>query len=92
MKLSEIVSYKNLLDSLSSESAAEQLLNEISSMIDVVKASNVQIPNAIDQLTQAHKQVSQSVDAFAQQFPQLKQSVQQLIEQQFWFNIIQTPF
>ena len=82
MKLSEIVSYKNLLDSLSSESAAEQLLNEISSMIDVVKASNVQIPNAIDQLTQAHKQVSQSVDAFAQQFTQLKQSVQQLIEQQ----------
>jgi SAM-dependent methyltransferase len=82
MKLSKIVSYKNLLDSLSSESAAEQLLNEISSMINVVQTSNVQIPTAIDQLAQAHKQVSLATEHFDQQFTQLKQSVQDLIEQQ----------
>ena len=81
MKLSGIVSYKNLLDSLSSGPAAQELLNEISSMIHVAEVSNVQIPNAVDQLSQAHKQVSLAVEHFEQQFAQLKQSVQDLIEQ-----------
>ena len=82
MKLSEIVRYKNLLDSLSSTSAAQELLNEISSMINVAEVSSVQIPGAVGQLTQAHQQISLAVNEFEQQFNQLKQSVQNLIEQQ----------
>ena len=82
MKLSGIVSYKNLLDSLSSTPAAQELLIEILSMINVAEASSVQIPNAVDRLVQAHKQVSLAAEQFEQQFAQLKQSVQDLIEQQ----------
>ena len=81
MKLSGIVSYKNLLDSLSSTPAAQELLNEISSMINVAEVSSVQIPNTVEKLTQAHEQVLQAADKFEQQFEQLKQSVQNLIEQ-----------
>lgn len=81
MKLSGIVSYKNLLDSLSSKPAAQELLNETLSMINSVKVSSVQIPDAVAQLTRAHEQVAQAVNGFEQQFEQLKQSVQDLIEQ-----------
>ena len=81
MKLSDIVSYKNLLDSLSSIPTAQELLNEISSMIHVAKVSSVQVPGAVDQLTQAHEQVVQAANNFEQQFAQLKQSIQNLIEQ-----------
>ena len=82
MKLSEIVRYKNLLDSLSSTPAAQELLNEILSMVHVTEVSSVQVPGAVDQLNQAREQVSQAVGQFEQQFNQLKQSVQNLIEQQ----------
>jgi hypothetical protein len=46
MKLSGIVSYKNSLDTLSSRPAAQELLNEISSMVNVAEVSSIQIPNA----------------------------------------------
>jgi SAM-dependent methyltransferase len=82
MKLSGIVNYKNLLDGLSSGPAAQDLLNEILSMINSVEVSGVQIPNTVEQLTQAHEQVAQALNEFEQQFTQLKQSVQNLIEQQ----------
>ena len=82
MKLSDIVSYKNLLDSLSSTPAAQELLNEILSMVHVAEVSSIQIPNAVDQLNQAREQVSQAVEQFEKQFAHLKQSVQNLIVQQ----------
>ena len=82
MKLSGIVSYKNLLDTLSSRHAAQELLNEISSMINVAEVSSVQIPDAVDQMNQAREQVSLAVEQFEKQFAQLKLSVQNLIEQQ----------
>jgi SAM-dependent methyltransferase len=82
MKLSDVVGYKNLLDSISSRPAAQELLNEISSMINVVEVSSVSIPGAVDQLKQAHEQVSRAVEQFEQHFTQLKQSVQDQIEQQ----------
>jgi SAM-dependent methyltransferase len=82
MKLSDIVRYKNLLDSLSSGPAAHDLLNETLSMINSVEVSSVQIPNTVEQLTQAHEQVAQALNKFEQQFNELKQSVQNLIEQQ----------
>ena len=82
MKLSEIVRYKNLLDSLSSTSAAQELLNEVLSMIHVAEVSSVQVPGAVDQLIRTHEKISQTIDEFEQQFQQLKQSVQNLIEQQ----------
>ena len=81
MKLSKIVSYKNLLDTLSSRSEAMEFLNKTLSMVHVVETSDVQITGAMDQLTQAQEQVSQSVDQFEQRWAQLKQSVQDLIEQ-----------
>jgi SAM-dependent methyltransferase len=81
MKLSGIVSYKNLLDTLSSTPAAQELLNEISSMLHVAKTSGVQIAGAVDQLDRAHEQVSKAIEQFEQQFAQLKLSVQNLIEQ-----------
>ena len=82
MKLSNIVSYKNLLDSLSSGPAAQDLLNETLSMINSVEVSSVQIPNTVEQLTQAHEQVVHALNKFEQQFNELKQSIQNLIEQQ----------
>ena len=82
MKLSDIVSYKNLLDTLSSRPAAVEFLNETQSMTNVVEDGLVQIPGAVNRLNQACEQVSQAVDQFEQQFEQLKQSVQDLIQQQ----------
>jgi SAM-dependent methyltransferase len=81
MKLSDIVSYKNLLDTLSSGPAAQELINEILSMISVVEVGSVQIIGAVDQLNQAREQVSRAVEQFEQQFGQLKQLVQDQIEQ-----------
>jgi SAM-dependent methyltransferase len=81
MKLFNIVSYKNLLDTLSSRPAAIEFSKEILSMTNVVQASNVQIAGTVDELIQAQEQVSQAVEQFEQQFAQLKQSVQQMIEQ-----------
>jgi SAM-dependent methyltransferase len=81
MKLSGIVSYKNLLDTLSSRPAAQELINEILSMTNVVEASSVQITGVVEQLKQAHGQILQAIEQFEQQFTQLKQSVQDQIEQ-----------
>ena len=82
MKLSDVVSYKNLIDTLSSRPEEIELLNKISSMVHIIEASAVQIPGAVDQLRQAQHQISQSVEQFEQQFVQFKQSVQNQIEQQ----------
>ena len=81
MKLSDVVSYKNLLDTLSSKSAAVEFSNEIQNMTNVVSTGSVQIAGVVDRLTQAHERISQAVEQFEQQFEQLKQSVQNLIEQ-----------
>ena len=82
MKLSSIVSYKNLLDTLSSKPAAIEFLKETQNMINVAESSSVQIPGNVDQLKKMHEQVLQAVENFEHQFTQLKQSVQDLIEQQ----------
>ena len=81
MKLSGIVSYKNLIDTLSSRPEEVELLNKISSMMHTAEVGTVQIPGAIDQLRQTQHQISQAVDQFEQQFTQFKQSVQDQIEQ-----------
>ena len=81
MKLSDIVSYKNLLDTLSSRSEETELLNKISSMMHTAEVGTVQIPGAVDQLQQAQNQITQAVEQFEQQFAQFKQSVQDQIEQ-----------
>jgi len=82
MKLSSIVKYKNLLDTLSSRPAAAEFLKEIQSMTNIVEASTVCIPGAVEQLIRAHDQISHAIDQFQNQFEQLKRSVQVLIEQQ----------
>ena len=81
MKLSGIVSYKNLLDSLSLEAEAEALLHEMLSITTTAEVNSVQIPGAVDQLRQSREHVAQSIDQFRQQFNKLNQSVQALIEQ-----------
>ena len=92
MKLSDIVSYKNLLDTLSSRPAAVEFLKETRSMTHVAEVSAVQIPGAVEQLQQAREQVLQAVEKFEQQFDQLKQGVQDLIEQQeseYFYNSLE---
>jgi SAM-dependent methyltransferase len=81
MKLSSIVKYKNLLDTLGSGPAAEELYHKIIGMINLFESSEVQIPGCIDQLKSTHQLIQQTHDQFEQQFAQLKQAVQNLIEQ-----------
>lgn len=81
MKLSEIVRYKNLLDTLSSRSKAEELQYKITGMIDLFESNDVQVPEYVDQLKSTHQLIQQAHDQFEQQFAQLKQAVQNLIEQ-----------
>ena len=81
MKLSDIVSFKNLLDTLSTKSQAHELLDEMLSIIHTTQSNEVQIDKAVEQLTQAREQVSQAVVQFEYQFEQLKLQVQNLIEQ-----------
>ena len=79
MKLSDIVSFKNLLDTLSTKSQAHELLDEMLSIIHTTQSNEVQIDKAVEQLTQAREQVSQAVVQFEYQFEQLKLQVQNLI-------------
>jgi SAM-dependent methyltransferase len=81
MKLSDIVSYKNLLDSLSSRPQSEELSYKISGMIDLFENHDVQISDCVDQMKSTHQSIQQAHDQFEQQFKQLKQAVQNLIEQ-----------
>ena len=82
MKLSKIVSYKNLLDTLSSRPAAIEILDQLNNILHVVSTSAIKVDGAIDQLTNAYNQVNASIDQFDHALEQLKQSVQQQIEQQ----------
>ena len=81
MKLSDIVSYKNLLDTLGSRREAEELHQKITGMINVFENHSVQIPDQVTQLKSTHQLIQQAHDQFEQQFEQLKQQVQNLIEQ-----------
>jgi predicted component of type VI protein secretion system len=82
MTLFDIVSYRNLLNTMTSEPAAKEFLNQTQSLTHMVEASGVQIAGAVEQLQQAHNQVQQAVEQFEHQLTQLKQCVQSLIEQQ----------
>lgn len=81
MKLSGIVSYKNLLDTLSSKPEAEDLNHKITGMIDLVDSSDVQTLALLDQMKSTHQVIQRAHAQFEQQFAQLKQQVQNLIEQ-----------
>ena len=81
MKLSDIVSYKNLLDSLSSSPQAEELRHKITGMIDLFENHDIQMSDHVAQLKSTHQLIQQAHDQFEQQFTQLKQAVQNLIEQ-----------
>ena len=81
MKLSDIVRYKNLLDTLSSKPEAEKLSHKITGMIDLFESSDVQMLVLVAQMKSTHQVIQRAQDQFEQQFDQLKQAVQDLIEQ-----------
>lgn len=83
MKLSDIVSYKNLLDTLSSEPAATEILNQLKSVLHVVDTNPVQVTEITGQhLSDTYYQVEKSIGQFDSELDQLRSAVQDLIEQQ----------
>ena len=82
MKLSDIVSYKNLLDTLDSGPAAIEILNHLRGIIHIVSTNAVQVNEILGKhLTDTYYQVGESINQFDSQLDQLRSAVQQLIEQ-----------
>ena len=82
MKLSTIVKYKNLLDSLGVKSETCDLHAEMLNIINIVEVSSIRIENSVVELNRARKQVLKAIEQFEEQIDQLKQSVQDQIDQQ----------
>lgn len=81
MKLSDIVSYLNLLQTLNTDFEAQNLSKEMLNTITVVKNSGISESAVVEQLEQAQAAVETATQQFAHSFDTAKQAVQQLIEQ-----------
>jgi hypothetical protein len=81
MKLSELVAYKNLLDTLSSNSTKNSAELDLDRIIYAVTNNTLQIDDSTDRLL-AHKiNVTQMFDQFEDEFDRLKQKLDQMISE-----------
>lgn len=88
MKLSELVNYKNELDTLSTSSIARTVDKELEKITHTVEIQNTQIANFSTVLQHGRAQVANSLDAFEQDLHNLKVEVKELISQteKPWFQ------
>jgi len=82
MKLSDIVGYLNVLDTLSVRDTAVETLEELKKIATIVQDSQVQVPGAMDNLVESKSRVEKFLKQFDQNLQQLRDSVQELIVQQ----------
>lgn len=88
MKLSELVNYRNELESLSLATTARDAGMEIEKVMHLVNTQNLQLENFSESLLQRKQGVQQAFDAFENDLQRLKQQLQQLIEttEKPWFS------
>jgi hypothetical protein len=79
MKLSELVAYKNLLDTLSANSTRDSAGLDLDRIIYAVANNKVQINETADGLLAHKKNITQMFDQFEETFDQLKQQIDQMI-------------
>lgn len=88
MKLSELVNYKNLLDTLSTDSTVRMVDKELEKITHTVEIQNTRITNFSDILQHKRQLVIDSLDSFEQDLQKLKDEIRELIVQteKPWFQ------
>jgi SAM-dependent methyltransferase len=81
MKLSEIVAYLNLLDSLQVQDEAAEATRRLAAVLHVVVNHVVQVNTCTQNLTQAFESVTNSLTDFDQVLAQIRQRLIQLLHQ-----------
>jgi SAM-dependent methyltransferase len=82
MKLSEIVSYLNLLDSLSVHDEAAESTRRLAAVLHVVVNHALQIDNCSPSLQQNFNTVCQALDDFEHTLGRIRQRLEQLLHEQ----------
>jgi len=82
MKLSDLVGYLNILDTLGVQDAAIETLGELKKIVQIVEDSETQIPDALASLVESKSRAERYLKQFDQNLQQLRDSVQDLIVQQ----------
>ena len=81
MKLSEIITYKNLLESLTPLDSMPVAHDILSPVLKTVENNNVQFDHLTRQLQQNYRYVVKTLNDFEDTLENIKQSLQELIEQ-----------
>jgi SAM-dependent methyltransferase len=81
MKLSSVVAYKNLLDSMTPLAAIPIAHDKLAPILEVVQKNEIQIRNLSNQLTSDYKYVVQTLSNFEQTLEDLKAETLELIIQ-----------
>lgn len=82
MKLSKIVAYLNLLDSLQVRDEAAEATRKLAAVLHVIANHEVQVNSCTQDLQQAFDTVNQSLDNFEQILLQISQRLTQLLHEQ----------
>jgi len=81
MILSDIVGYKNLLDGLESDSAANAVLHKLDSILKHAQDNGAGDPEILDTMTSTRGKVAKKLDQFESTLKQLRQYVFEQIKQ-----------
>jgi hypothetical protein len=82
MKLSEIVAYLNLLESLQVHEEAGEATRRLAAVLHVVKNHQVQVDTCSNELEKNFDSVKHSLDSFEHTLSQIKQRLVQLLHEQ----------
>jgi SAM-dependent methyltransferase len=82
MNLSQIVQFKNLIDSMHVDPQAADAIRHLESLVYYVSNNEVRLESDIHNLENDFGSIQQSVESFRQSFANLSKSLQQLIESQ----------
>jgi SAM-dependent methyltransferase len=81
MKLSEIVAYLNLLDSLQVQDEATDATRRLAAVLHVVANHALQVSTCTQDLTRAFESLTDSLDSFEQVLAQIRQRLTQLLHE-----------
>jgi hypothetical protein len=82
MKLSELVSYRRLLDEMTPNQAIEGLRHQLEPVVDRVRTSEIRLEDNRPQLEQAYQNSLQSIEHFLQCLDRVKQDLDHKIASQ----------
>ena len=81
MKLSQIIAYKNLLDSITPLNSSPLVHDILNPILKVVESGELQFEYQTQQLQQHYRYIHRSLNDFENTIEEIKESIQKLIEQ-----------